>query len=584
MMRYSSTRASRIDGKPSMRLLCVGSGIGQHSRILNVEGVPKLLNVNLHFSDLILPGDPEPDTVSEVSEVSRMSQGCWQRPDSRGRVRLTNTVCNNWVCMGTCNHGDHCIFLHEEKPLPFSEDAFMMRPDVATDEPVPKNRTDPVSKGPVKDVRIYVSNMPSFQIAPHMTNEEWLREFAEQYGDVQVVDLVKSRVADGSVFGFVHMSSEAQADLLIKHFNCISISGKFVHAHIEKVRDAPVQPKRLYKRTAPAEPAYSIDEEGFKQKRNTNKSDAVTSTPISVPVARTGFAALLDEQEEEEEEEELVDEAEEVAEVRQEEVKKPVPSSKGKAKMTSAQLKKELDDAEKNDIEAIVAGIEAQEAETKSIQEARDHEIAKRMSEGEKSQKPKGKKKKKNKTSREKVEILVETPVETPVETLDTLVETLVETPVETPVEVMPALEVVSSSDEVRKEVASPVHHKPDSEDASPVTVTGLNPWGNAERGAAMRNDLAILRKEKAELAAALDADRAIARAAREEERILKLALYESINAKQSVDEPCADADESDVESELDEEVSADEWEEDWEEDEEEGEEEEEEEEDFSEC
>lgn len=260
MMRCPLTRMPRIGGKAFLHLISLGTGIGQHARIANVEGVDNMLNVKMHFSDLLLPGDPEPEVVSLCSEVSHMSQGSWQRPDGRGCVRLTNTVCKNCTTMGTCCNGNNCIFLHEEKPLPFSEVAVMMRPDIAFDEPVPKNRTDPVPKGPLKDVRIYISDMPSFVILTHMTNEEWLRQFAEQYGNVQVIDLIKSRVTDGSVFGFIHMSSESQADLLIKHLNCVSIDGKFVHAHKEKVRE-PSGPKRLYKREGLTAPAYSVDEE-----------------------------------------------------------------------------------------------------------------------------------------------------------------------------------------------------------------------------------------------------------------------------------------------------------------------------------
>eukprot|EP00966_Prymnesium_polylepis_P034530 802838-Prymnesium_polylepis.1 len=69
----------------------------------------------------------------------------------------------------------------------------MRRVEGQPGKPVAKSRPAPIEPGPLKDVRIYLSNLPSHPISEHITNTDWLRQFATQYGEVQVVDLVASR-------------------------------------------------------------------------------------------------------------------------------------------------------------------------------------------------------------------------------------------------------------------------------------------------------------------------------------------------------------------------------------------------------
>ena len=190
-----SARAPPVAGPKKkyshLPLLCIGSSHGRRVLISNCEGASIFDTCKkLHFDDLPLPGaESGPDPV-----VPYECGGCWQHPDSRGRVRLTNTACMRWA-NGTCCHGHHCIFLHEEKPLPSilytgEEPIMMRRVEGQLGEPVAKSRPAPIEPGSLKDVRIYLSNLPSRPISDHMTNTEWLRQFATQYGEVQVVELV----------------------------------------------------------------------------------------------------------------------------------------------------------------------------------------------------------------------------------------------------------------------------------------------------------------------------------------------------------------------------------------------------------
>ena len=114
-----------------------------------------------------------------------------------------------------------------------------------------------IDPSPLKDVHIYMATLPLHAISDHMSNTEWLRQCAMQYGRVQVVDLVASRVADGSMIGFIHMSSEAQADELIKHLKCICIDGKWIKAHKEKVSEARATKKE--RRSAQPRPCSCVD-------------------------------------------------------------------------------------------------------------------------------------------------------------------------------------------------------------------------------------------------------------------------------------------------------------------------------------
>ena len=122
-------------------LLRMGSSHGRRALISNSEGVSIFDTCQkLHFDDLPLPGAE----CGRVPVVPHECGGCWQHPDSRGRVRLTNTACMRWA-NGTCCHGDHCIFLHEEKPLQSilytgEEPVMMRRVKGQPREPVAKSR------------------------------------------------------------------------------------------------------------------------------------------------------------------------------------------------------------------------------------------------------------------------------------------------------------------------------------------------------------------------------------------------------------------------------------------------------------
>ena len=256
-------------------------------------------------------------------------------------------------------------------------------------EPVSKSRSAPIKAGPLKDVRIYLSNLPPNDISAHMTNAAWLRQFAGQYGEVQIVDIIASRVASGSKIGFIHMSSEAHADEFIKHINCLRLNGKWVKAHKEKVCEAPTVKKD---RSLPKlRGTVSVDSDGFVTRQVRHHSAGGVKAESAKTLGRpSGFAALLDLEEE------------------------GISSTEEEEELSAASVDEELPELEEMSFEEMY--------------------------------------------------------------------------------------------DEVREEIPSPVVINKE-EDVSPAGVMSLNPWENAERNVAMRQDLARRRKEDEDIVSALEAD-----------------------------------------------------------------------------
>ena len=113
MISYSQaqSRAARIDGKPSICIFKMGSSLIPKKLATNCDGVAMTdVPQKLFWEDVSLPDAPCP-------HIAGNDTGAWQAPCC-GRVSLTNSLCSHWSSCGTCPHGDNCIFLHDEKPLP----------------------------------------------------------------------------------------------------------------------------------------------------------------------------------------------------------------------------------------------------------------------------------------------------------------------------------------------------------------------------------------------------------------------------------------------------------------------------------
>ena len=81
------------------------------------------------------------------------------------------------------------------------------------------------------DIRIYVGNLAQ------STTDAEIKTLFTQAGEVTSVDLVKDRVSGNSRgFGFVGMTSQADADKAISMFNAYSLSGNALKVNIAKPR------------------------------------------------------------------------------------------------------------------------------------------------------------------------------------------------------------------------------------------------------------------------------------------------------------------------------------------------------------
>eukprot|EP00666_Eupelagonemidae_sp_cell4sb_P013787 gene13787-4888_t len=299
MISYSQaqSRAGRIDGKPSICIFKMGSSLIPKKLATNCDGVAMTdVPQKLFWEDVSLPDAPCPHIAG-----------------------------NDTGACGTCPHGDNCIFLHDEKPLPavlYGGKLETVQYRTAHDDvPSARSKTPPLPLGSETDVRIYVRNIPPEQIVESMSNQDWLRELASSYGPVSMVELIPSTIASGRLSGFIHMSYEVQADNFIKQFCNISINKKCLFAKKEEVR--ALMPQRVLPRQPSVpKPRVTVDEEGYathvsQRRTTTTASTAVARVAAPAPVGQ--FALLMDEEDDEEDEEEDEEDEEEEDEEEEEE-------------------------------------------------------------------------------------------------------------------------------------------------------------------------------------------------------------------------------------------------------------------------
>jgi len=441
---------------------------------------------------------------------------------------LYNTIC--WFfhnCESGCSRGDLCHFLHDEEPTDVVFHTEMHCKEIEP-EPEPEPVYKRVPPGPVVDCRVYCGNIPP------IATKETIENLIGDVCTVVLVDIMKGGLTHSPCSaGFVHITSKAQAQVAVDILNKSSIDGYNLYAKIQKT--LPAAPGVSHRSTHPPKQLTKaiLDKDGFTVTASYKKTTATAKTADSnIAQAPSGFALLSMEDDDVVTAPEVVSSAssatvgnaadtvdDRVADTVDDPVADTVDdpvadtvddpvadnsvssssvvssAPKGKAKMTTAQYKKELAQKEVDDIEAIVANLDAEEAEAKALQEARDSEVAKRMNE---TMKKTGKKKKASKAKKSEQsaavrfeESTVETDEQAAIEearAAEQIVADNEHAQIQMQIELdakfatelsMPHLELVKGMDEI-----------------SPDSVRGLNPWDESLRTQRMRNGLALFRSE----------------------------------------------------------------------------------------